>query len=306
MPNHNIRFSCILFHFYIKPQPQAALADVTKGCILFHFYIKPQPAIVALPLLSVVSYSISTSNHNISWLIILLGQVVSYSISTSNHNRCKRRTKPMKVVSYSISTSNHNRATARIIPPMVVSYSISTSNHNITLSMSPISELYLIPFLHQTTTLALRMIQRSGCILFHFYIKPQLGGFFISASSCCILFHFYIKPQLCWMCQFTCFCCILFHFYIKPQPTPLLDYEAIGCILFHFYIKPQLITCRGVCLAVVSYSISTSNHNFGTSHDTAKRLYLIPFLHQTTTLRNSYVKNQKLYLIPFLHQTTTW
>ena len=34
--------------------------------------------------------------------------------------------------------------------------------------------LYLIPFLHQTTTMDEAKRRFAGCILFHFYIKPQL------------------------------------------------------------------------------------------------------------------------------------
>ena len=34
--------SCILFHFYIKPQHLHSRFDLVNRCILFHFYIKPQ------------------------------------------------------------------------------------------------------------------------------------------------------------------------------------------------------------------------------------------------------------------------
>ena len=56
--------SCILFHFYIKPQPDFCLMYKTYSCILFHFYIKPQPIFADVNETTVVSYSISTSNHN--------------------------------------------------------------------------------------------------------------------------------------------------------------------------------------------------------------------------------------------------
>ncbi len=99
----------------------------------------------------------------------------------------------------------------------VVSYSISTSNHNLWAMYKTIIKLYLIPFLHQTTT-SFHVIKTSvSCILFHFYIKPQLDGqHLVNVHSC-----------------------ILFHFYIKPQPLFSSIRIGIGCILFHFYIKPQ-------------------------------------------------------------------
>ena len=386
----------------------------TYSCILFHFYIKPQLSGVALYFVQVVSYSISTSNHNFAHG---LNDVVL-------------------VVSYSISTSNHNWGTAQKVRPTVVSYSISTSNHNAGSKLLAFVKLYLIPFLHQTTTLLCQKFTHVCCILFHFYIKPQRFASSMNLFLRCILFHFYIKPQLNarvrifpsvvsysistsnhnnragrrsrrWVVSYSISTsnhnspsilnpifglylipflhqtttlrfstvpvngCILFHFYIKPQLSEYGPSTFRGCILFHFYIKPQLkpqakknlivvsysistsnhnllmfnYNTRKVVSysistsnhntyifansglnvvsysistsnhndtdlkktqnAVVSYSISTSNHNTLTYNNEHAPLYLIPFLHQTTTLRNSYVKNLKLYLIPFLHQTTT-
>ena len=56
---------------------------------------------------------------------------------------------------------------------------------------------------------------------------------------------------------------------------------------------------------VVSYWISTSNHNSSPERDQSRVLYLIEFLHQTTTLMILLVASMRLYLIEFLHQTTT-
>ena len=58
-------------------------------------------------------------------------------------------------------------------------------------------------------------------------------------------------------------------------------------------------------LNVVSHSVSTSNHNFLPFNKFVVLLYLIPFLHQTTTCAMAYGPSLGLYLIPFLHQTTT-
>ena len=122
---------------------------------------------------------------------------------------------------------------------LVVSYSISTSNHNELSMFSSFCELYLIPFLHQTTTSTLTSRLRSWLYLIPFL--HQTTTFFASsaAASCCILFHFYIKPQL--------------------RNTAM--FLSSRCILFHFYIKPQLNRCQTGSRIVVSYSISTSNHN---------------------------------------------
>ena len=188
-----------------------------RSCILFHFYIKPQPLIISRSQQSVVSYSISTSNHNENLHCMFFPKVVSYSISTSNHNTCIVVLTWLTVVSYSISTSNHN----------AYRFAISAGL------------LYLIPFLHQTTTINRLLMIIISCILFHFYIKPQ-------------------------------------HLVLSTIPSP-----------------------------VVSYSISTSNHNFFMPALSTHRLYLIPFLHQTTTKNIKLKMICMLYLIPFLHQTTT-
>ena len=165
--------SCILFDFYIKPQLVFVTPVFRQCCILFDFYIKPQHVGVLRVLEMVVSYSISTSNHNGGWCGSLPRPVVSYSISTSNHN-----------------------------------LDYNTSNKN---------QLYLIRFLHQTTT--------CGCRF--------------SNIARCILFDFYIKPQLVWYIHYLWFCCILFDFYIKPQHTQNTELLRVCCILFDFYIKPQ-------------------------------------------------------------------
>ena len=100
-------------------------------------------------------------------------------------------------------------------------------------------------------------------------------------------------------------CCILSKFYIKPQPRGLHEFPCRRCILSKFYIKPQLRRLQPVCLIVVSYRNSTSNHNEKPIMFTIKRLYLIEILHQTTTRSMRASSGVWLYLIEILHQTTT-
>ncbi len=121
----------------------------------------------------------------------------------------------------------------------VVSYSISTSNHNY-LSLNPSSDaLYLIPFLHQTTTMLL-----FGFCEKMLYLIPFLHQTTTTNCSSTLILS-----------------CILFHFYIKPQHIPDTYVDDLSCILFHFYIKPQPFFYIYRYILVVSYSISTSNHN---------------------------------------------
>ena len=165
---------------------------------------------------------------------------------------------------------------------MVVSYFISTSNHNVICIFLMSIVLYLIPFLHQTTTNQRSTSISMRCILFHFYIKPQqtcrdtrtqcVVSYSISTSNHNPHSENTIKDKLYlipFLHQTTTLKpssvkdlrCILFHFYIKPQRLLVQWFAICGCILFHFYIKPQRATLSRRKSQVVSYSISTSNHN---------------------------------------------
>ena len=165
--------SCILFHFYIKPQLGCGLCGKEKGCILFHFYIKPQLKLQQQSQQFVVSYSISTSNHNKSVVNALLTAVVSYSISTSNHNYRKlvEDTNRLYLIPFL-----HQTTTLVIfgVLPLLL-YLIPFLHQTTTSGAFSFLHLllYLIPFLHQTTTETIATNKVIGCILFHFYIKPQ-------------------------------------------------------------------------------------------------------------------------------------
>ena len=146
---------------------------------------------------------------------------------------------------------------------------------------------------------------RCRCILFHFYIKPQQEAPASNRREGCILFHFYIKPQQLHYFKFIDMSCILFHFYIKPQ-------HRSANVRYTFVVSYSISTSNHnilllyiVFARVVSYSISTSNHNCGEWVERTSELYLIPFLHQTTTCCAQLLNKGRLYLIPFLHQTTT-
>ena len=55
--------------------------------------------------------------------------------------------------------------------------------------------LFLIPFLHPTTTFQMRMKMDVGCSSFHFYIKPQLCPVGLRQRRSCFSFYFIQKPQ---------------------------------------------------------------------------------------------------------------
>ena len=61
---------CNSFYFYIKPQLLKILEEMDQSCNSFYFYIKPQPSGIFRRKYQVVIHSISTSNHNLSFIII--------------------------------------------------------------------------------------------------------------------------------------------------------------------------------------------------------------------------------------------
>ena len=59
-------------------------------------------------------------------------------------------------------------------------------------------------------------------------------------------------------------------------------------------------------IALVVYRpFPTSNHNVSYKNSAKSALYIVRFLHQTTTIRTHRRSNRELYIVRFLHQTTT-
>ena len=99
-------------------------------CISYYSYIKPQLIFGLMATCFVVYRTIPTSNHNLKLCVLLLLQVVYRTIPTSNHN-C--RVVPISIIA-------------------VVYRTIPTSNHNPPSSYLDECMLYIVLFLHQTTT----------------------------------------------------------------------------------------------------------------------------------------------------------
>ena len=117
----------------------------------------------------------------------------------------------------------------------VVYHLVPTSNHNVMVVPSRKIRLFIILFLHQTTTI--------------FYMAPDWRGLFI------ILFLHqtttYLLPSLAMMrCLSSCS-------YIKPQPSAFSTREGAGCLSSCSYIKPQPKASQkdleGRCLSSCSY-----------------------------------------------------
>ena len=143
------------------------------------------------------------------------------------------------VVYRTIPTSNHNTFSTYFVAVIVVYRTIPTSNHNQSKIYAHTIELYIVLFLHQTTTVGV--------------IRDILAS----------------------------------------------------CISYYSYIKPQLVITRQDSGTVVYRTIPTSNHNCRQSRPLCLLLYIVLFLHQTTTLLRFCNNRFQLYIVLFLHQTTT-
>ena len=102
----------------------------------------------------------------------------------------------LKILYRTIPTSNHNPSSPLEIFGIVVYRTIPTSNHNLHAVADQLYGLYIVLFLHQTTTGDITKQQAVCCISYYSYIKPQL--FFPHSVSLgrCISYYSYIKPQL--------------------------------------------------------------------------------------------------------------
>ena len=114
-----------------------------------------------------------------------------------------------------------------------------TSNHNYKASCLVSTLLYIVRFLHQTTTLFFCLCIYYSCI---------------SSVS-------YIKPQLCFNIILVAFSCISSVSYIKPQPIYFCNRLLAGCISSVSYIKPQPYRRLYSEFDVVYRPFPTSNHN---------------------------------------------
>ena len=340
--------SCFLSRIYIKPQPLVGVNRIPCCCFLSRIYIKPQPYLCLSLRVLVVSYLVSTSNHNNELVGKFNALVVSYLVSTSNHNECWLWMETNLVVSYLVSTSNHNAPNAHPQAAEVVSYLVSTSNHNQSVAVPLAVGLFLISYLHQTTTILVlyRIVDKLFLISYLHQTTTQGCG----AGAVCTLFliSYLHQTTTYWLLMFHHRGCFLSRIYIKPQRAcskhtsacvvsylvstsnhnRTLTLAFIGqlflisylhqtttgtfrkhssrcCFLSRIYIKPQLAIHWEARLRVVSYLVSTSNHNCFCFCHSVSLLFLISYLHQTTTKCVCQIRALVLFLISYLHQTTT-
>ncbi len=187
---------CISFVSYIKPQQRLSAPATAYSCISFVSYIKPQLRNLFVIVHRVVYRSFPTSNHNAISSGSDKARVVYRSFPTSNHNISLRRERTVLVVYRSFPTSNHNyrRLYSEFDELYIVRFLHQTTTGEHIAVLTPM--MYIVRFLHQTTTSPSTTPKRNSCISFVSYIKPQPILHILLSHTCCISFVSYIKPQL--------------------------------------------------------------------------------------------------------------
>ena len=143
--------------------------------------------------------------------------------------------------------------------------------------------LYIVRFLHQTTTYKGYGKTWICCISSVSYIKPQPECFNLVTLVSCISSVSYIKPQRHLYRRRRQPCCISSVSYIKPQRNLTLLMRKLSCISSVSYIKPQRSVHYIAGIHVVYRPFPTSNHNNAWMLLRTMKLYIVRFLHQTTT-----------------------
>ena len=170
---------------------------------------------------------------------ILLKTVVYRSFPTSNHNTpysdvCKRL-----VVYRSFPTSNHNACAFHLASTRVVYRSFPTSNHNVNVLICDIHMLYIVRFLHQTTTVLQDKRNEDRLYIVRFLHQTTTHWSHFPHGTWLYIVRFLHQTTTLSVRSMLEASCISFVSYIKPQPHRHGYNIVICCISFVSYIKPQ-------------------------------------------------------------------
>ena len=144
----------------------------------------------------------------------------------------------------------------KMLANCVVYHLVPTSNHNFYICSKAPYMLFIILFLHQTTTVVSVPVLSRGCLSSCSYIKPQ---------------HEAVHLLLVYRCLSSCS-------YIKPQRRTRGSACSRRCLSSCSYIKPQLLKSVSLPLPVVYHLVPTSNHNshFQAQSKSAVVYHLVP------------------------------
>ncbi len=165
--------------------------------------------------------------------------------------------------------------------------------------------LFLIPILHQTTTPRRIVFLRPQLFLIPILHQTTTRRTFNSYATRCFSFQFYIKPQL--FCIFIKLLVVVSHSNSTSNHNPGPWQTEYGGVVSHSNSTSnhnRITSCIHHGL-VVSHSNSTSNHNY--SGGRSPPAWVVS--HSNSTSNHNQLRGidiaTVLFLIPILHQTTT-
>ena len=262
-------YSITLYIVRFLHQTTTSATDDTlvNGCISSVSYIKPQLSSGQRKGLLVVYRPFPTSNHNFLLLVLSMLLVVYRPFPTSNHNRYADYKKDMLVVYRPFPTSNHNLwKNVDISKELYIVRFLHQTTTSGCLGWG-VPKLYIVRFLHQTTTGGHLLL-----LCLRLYIVRFLHQTTTTAPSCELFAALYIVRFLHQTTTDRDFISLFNQLYIVRflhQTTTLflLTHWLLSCISSVSYIKPQLKLPFAFSAIVVYRPFPTSNHN-------ARTLYL--------------------------------
>ena len=210
---------CLIF-FHHQTTTSKHIDRVKHDCVLSSFIIKPQRML---------------SSHT-------LATIVSYLLSSSNHNNSQSDLNQEEIVSYLLSSSNHNQALVQQPQDVIVSYLLSSSNHNRMVCTCPQAGLCLIFFHHQTTTVPAPYESMADCVLSSFIIKPQPSLHRACTELLCLIFFHHQTTTNGSELKFHVVLCLIF---FHHQTTTLNDMSYRLPELCLIFFHHQTTTRRG-------------------------------------------------------------
>ena len=166
--------------------------------------------------------------------------------------------------------------------------------------------LFLIRFLHQTTTTNSPPISVALLFLIRFLHQTTTVRIYERTTTMLFLIRFLHQTTTEQLLKLRVHKLFLIRF-LHQTTTSIYDLDdADGCSLLDFYIKPQRFAAEMSSIAVVPYQISTSNHNGLREYRSDARV--VPYQISTSNhnTRPTGIEVELLFLIRFLHQTTTF
>ena len=150
-------------------------------------------------------------------------------------------------------------------------------------------QLYIVLFLHQTTTYDATMRVDMCCISYYSYIKPQLSGFVEVFWA--VVYRTIPTSNHNWYQRCASSMKLYIVLFLHQTTTGIGAVSPFRCcISYYSYIKPQLYTNIIFLFSVVYRTIPTSNHNWKGGGFLYSQLYIVLFLHQTTTHPETFPK----------------